>query len=61
MPLSPGTSPDVVSANISELHHGKTFARTRRKYGKKKAHKQAVAIALRKKRDSQKRIARKRS
>ena len=52
MPLTSGTSNDVVSANISELHGGKTYARTKRRYGKKKAHKQAIAIALSKKRES---------
>ena len=51
---------DIVSSNISELHGGKTFARTKRKYGKKKAQKQAIAIALSKKRESKK-TSRKRS
>ncbi len=46
MPLKRGASQSTVSQNISELHKGKTFARTRRKFGKKKADKQAVAIAL---------------
>lgn len=46
MPLIPGSGSDAVSANISELHGGKTFKRTSRKYGKKRAQKQSVAIAL---------------
>jgi len=55
MPLRPGSSNDVVSSNISELHGGKTYAKTKRKYGKKKANKQAVAIALSKRRESKRR------
>ena len=35
-----------VGANIRELHKGETYARTKKKYGKKKANEQAVAIAL---------------
>lgn len=46
MPLKSGSSPEIVSQNISELHSGKTFARTMAKFGKKKADKQSVAIAL---------------
>jgi hypothetical protein len=43
MPLEPGGSP---SKTIPELHSGRTFKRTKRKYGKKRAQKQAIAIAL---------------
>jgi hypothetical protein len=46
MPLKSGTTQKVISENIRELHQGKTFARTQRKFGKKRADKQAVAIAL---------------
>lgn len=46
MPLKRGSSPKTVSSNIEELHKGKTFAKTAAKFGKKKADKQAVAIAL---------------
>ena len=35
-----------VGRNIREVHKGKTYARTKRKFGKKKANKQAIAIAL---------------
>jgi len=48
MPLKGGKSKATVSKNISELHGGKTYAHTKRKFGKKKADRQAVAIALNK-------------
>lgn len=51
-PLRRGTSPRTVSSNIRELHSGKTFQKTARKFGKKKANKQAIAIALSEKRKS---------
>jgi hypothetical protein len=47
MPLDPKAS---VSENIRELHTGKTFSKTKKKFGKKKADKQAVAIAMNEKR-----------
>ena len=46
MPLLKGSSPAVQSQNIREFHKGKTFAHTRRKFGKKRADAQAVAVAL---------------
>lgn len=46
MPLTPGYSKKTVSKNIRELHTGKTYARTKAKFGKEKANKQAIAIAL---------------
>lgn len=46
MPLRKGKSKKVVSQNISELHSGKTYTATKSKFGKKKADKQAVAIAM---------------
>lgn len=52
MPLKRGRSNKVVSENIRELHTGKTYERTKEKFGKKTADKQAVAIALNKKRKS---------
>jgi len=42
MPMS-GRS---VSEDIREFHHGETYARTKRKYGKRKADRQAVAAAM---------------
>jgi hypothetical protein len=46
MPLKPGKSRKTISSNIRELHKGKTFSRTRAKFGAKRANKQAVAIAF---------------
>ena len=59
MPLkSASGSKNETENNFDELRHGKTFARTRRKYGKKRAQKQMVAIALKNKRESGKKKAR---
>ena len=52
MPLKPGKSKKVVSENIAEFHGGKTYAHTAEKFGKKKADKQAVAVALKELRKS---------
>jgi hypothetical protein len=46
MPLKPGSSKETVSQNISEFHTGKTYAHTAAKFGKERANKQAVAVAL---------------
>lgn len=46
MPLEPGKGKKVVSENIREFHQGETYKKTLKKYGKKKADKQAVAVAL---------------
>lgn len=46
MPLEHGSSRSVVSNNIRELHEGKTYAHTASKFGKQRANKQAIAIAL---------------
>lgn len=46
MPLKKGRSRKTVSRNISEFHKGSTYARTAAKFGKEKADKQAVAVAL---------------
>ena len=52
MPLTPGKSKKTVSKNISEFHGGKTFQHTKEKFGKEKADKQAVAVALEQQRQS---------
>jgi uncharacterized protein DUF6496 len=46
MPLREGTSKKTISKNIEEFHKGKTFAKTEKKFGKKRADKQAVAVAF---------------
>lgn len=46
MPLKAGKSQKVISENISEFHGGKTYAATKAKFGKEKADKQAVAVAM---------------
>jgi hypothetical protein len=46
MPLEPGKSRETVSKNIKEFHGGEKYQKTKKKYGKKKADKQAVAVAL---------------
>ncbi|MGA2610742.1 MAG: hypothetical protein ABSH01_25125 [Terriglobia bacterium] len=46
MPLLKGRSRKTIRKNFHELRHGKTFSRTRKKFGKRKAQKQMIAIAL---------------
>ena len=52
MPLKKGKSKKVVSENIREFHHGATYERTKKKYGKATADRQAVAVAMSQKRRS---------
>jgi aminoglycoside phosphotransferase family enzyme len=52
MPLKKGKSKKVLAENIAEFHHGKTYARTARKFGKATANKQAVAAAYSQRRRS---------
>lgn len=54
MPLKKGKSKAAVSQNIREFHTGRTYARTRAKFGKRTADRQAVAAALSQKRRSAK-------
>lgn len=44
MPLKRGKG--NIGKNIAEFHQGKTYAKTRAKFGKKVANKQAVAAAI---------------
>lgn len=46
MPLAKGTSRKVIARNIKEFSGGKTYSHTARKFGKEKARKQAIAVAL---------------
>lgn len=52
MPLRKGKSQKVVSQNIKEFHTGKTYARTKAKFGKARADRQAVAVAMAERRRS---------
>ena len=52
MPLASGKSRKTIESNFDEVRHGKTFQRTAKKYGKKKAVKQMQAIVLSKARES---------
>lgn len=58
MPLIKSASKAATKQNFHDLRHGNTYARTRRKSGKKKANKQMVAIAMRNKRDAARRSRR---
>lgn len=49
MPLKKSNS---TSKNIAEFHTGKTYARTKAKFGKETADKQAIAAAMSEKRKS---------
>ena len=46
MPILKGRGRGKLDANFHELRHGKTFARTARKFGRRRAVKQMQAIAL---------------
>lgn len=52
MPLKAGKSKATVAGNIREFHTGGTYARTKKKFGKAKADKQAIAVAMAKRRQS---------
>ena len=51
-PLAKGKSKAILSKNIKEFHAGKTYSKTRAKYGKKRANKQAIAVAFAQRRRS---------
>lgn len=51
-PLKKGKSKKTLSSNIREFHKGKTYAKTRKKFGKKRANKQAIAVAFAQRRRS---------
>lgn len=46
MPLRKGSSRSIISQNIREFHTGDTYEHTERKFGKRDADSQAVAVAL---------------
>lgn len=47
MPLKQGSSQTIIGSNIREFHKGMTYERTKRKFGKARADKQAIAVAMR--------------
>ncbi len=61
MPLKKGKSKETISRNIKEFHESATYAKTKEKHGKKRADKQAVAVALETARTSGAKAPRKKS
>ena len=47
MPLKKGSSRKTIGSNIAEFHKGRTFKKTAKKFGKARANKQAIAVAMR--------------
>lgn len=58
MPLRRGNSKSVKRQNFHEFRHGATYARTKRKFGKKRANRQLAAVVLSQARKSKKRTGR---
>lgn len=54
MPMIKSASKRATEANFDEFRHGKTFDKTRRKFGKDKARKQMIAAVLSNKRKAAK-------
>ena len=52
MPLEKGTSRATTKRNFEEFGKGKTYARTKKRHGKRKADKQRIAVVLKNKRES---------
>lgn len=50
MPLEQSDTEAATEDNFDEVRHGKTFKRTAKKVGKKRARKQMVAMVLKNKR-----------
>lgn len=46
MPVIESSAPEAEKENFHDLRHGKTFIRTKDKFGKQRAQKQMVAIVL---------------
>lgn len=46
MPLKKGKSKAVIKENFKEFGAGKTYSRTAKKFGKKRANKQRIAVVL---------------
>jgi len=54
MPLKKGTSKETTRKNFEEFGAGKTYSRTKKKFGKDRANKQRIAVVLKNKRQSAK-------
>lgn len=52
MPMIKSSSREATDKNFSEFRHGKTFSRTKKKFGPEKARKQMIAAVLSNKRKS---------
>ena len=55
MPLHRGTSKKTTRKNFEEFGSGKTYSRTKKRFGKKRADKQRIAVVLKNKRESARR------
>lgn len=55
MPLRDSDTQSATEDNFREFGKGKTYARTKHKYGKKKADKQRIAVVLKNKRKAARR------
>lgn len=55
MPMIRSSSKQATEKNFDEFRHGKTYAKTRKKFGKEKARKQMIAAVLSNKRKAEKR------
>jgi hypothetical protein len=60
MPLKRGKGKKTFRSNVREFTKGPTFAKTSRKYGKRRALKQAVAVAYAAQRRKKKRRSKRR-
>lgn len=52
MPLKKGTSKATTRKNFEEFGAGKTYSATKKRFGKKRADKQRIAVVLKNKRES---------
>ena len=52
MPLKKGTSKETTRKNFEEFGKGRTYSKTKKKFGKDRANKQRIAVVLHNKRKS---------
>ena len=52
MPLRKGTDKETTRKNFEEFGKGRTYSKTRKKSGKRKADKQRIAVVLKNRRES---------